>query len=90
LANHKSAAKRARQTKRRTAVNARTKSAIRTFEKSLRKALNTKDAKAAQELLVEFSSKAAKAAQKGVIKARTVSRKVSALSKHVHQLVTSK
>ncbi|MCB0385864.1 MAG: 30S ribosomal protein S20 [Bdellovibrionales bacterium] len=90
MANHKSAAKRARQAKKKTAVNSRAKSAVRTFEKSLRKALSAKDADAAQKLLVAYTSKAGKAAQKGILQAKAVSRKISRLSKNVHQLVTGK
>lgn len=90
LANHKSAAKRARQTTRKTIINSRTKATVRTFEKKLRAAISEKDKEAAQKLLISYTSKAAKAAQKGVIQAKAASRKIGRLSKSVHQLVTGK
>jgi len=89
LANHKSAAKRARQTVRKTTINSRTKARARTCEKKLRAAISKKDKGAAQELLITYTSKSAKAAQKGIIKAKTASRKIGRLSKSVHQLVSS-
>ena len=88
MANHKSAAKRARQTIRKTTINARTKATVRTFEKKLRSAISKKDKEAAQQLLVTYTSKAAKAAQKGVLKAKAASRKIGRLSKSVHQMVS--
>ncbi|MBK9040027.1 MAG: 30S ribosomal protein S20 [Bdellovibrionales bacterium] len=90
MANHKSAAKRARQTVVKTARNSRGKSAVRTYEKNLQKALELGDKNSVQQLLVLFSSKAGKAAQKGVCTAKSVSRKIGRLSKQVHQLVSSK
>ena len=89
LANHKSAAKRARKTLRKTTINSRTKMTVRTFEKKLRAAISKKDGKEAQELLISYTSKIAKAAQKGVIKSKAASRKIARLSKSVHQLVSS-
>lgn len=86
LANHKSAAKRARQSLRKTTNNSKTLNAVRTFEKKLRLALTSKDKEKATELLTAYTSKASKAAQKGVMKAETVSRKVSRLSKSLFSL----
>lgn len=90
MANHKSAAKRARQSVKRNAVNNRRKSTVRTHEKNLLKALATKDLKAIPELLKNASSQMMKAAQKGVVSKSTVSRKIGRLSARVHKALTGK
>lgn len=79
MANHKSAAKRARQAPKRTARNTNVKSTVKTFEKKLMKALESKSADA-KELLKEYTSKMMKAVNKGVIKKETASRKIGRLS----------
>lgn len=89
MANHKSAAKRARQSEKIAAVNSRNKSSVRTAEKSLKKALAEKNADAAKKALVNFSSRMDKATQKGVFHPKTASRKVSRLSKQVNALATA-
>ena len=86
MANHKSAAKRARQSVRKAAFNSRTKSTVRTFEKKLRKLITDGKKQEAQQLLVVFSSRIDKAAKKGVVPSGTASRKVSRLSKQVFAL----
>jgi small subunit ribosomal protein S20 len=86
LANHKSAEKRARQSLRKNAINARTTAEIRTWERKVRTALSAKDKKASSELLIAFTSKVAKAAQKGRIRTQTASRKISRLSQQVGAL----
>lgn len=83
MANHKSAAKRARQTVRKTAVNNARKSTVKTAEKSLMKAIQTKDISALPELLKKFTSQVMKAAKSGIIKKETASRKVSRLSARI-------
>lgn len=88
MANHKSAAKRARQSLKKNARNRSTKNSVRTWEKKLRDAVAKKDAKGAQELLSTFTSKIGKAAAKGVIKTQTAARKVSRLSKFVGTSLT--
>tara|TARA_Y100000817_G_scaffold117367_1_gene92034 strand:- start:518 stop:826 length:309 start_codon:yes stop_codon:yes gene_type:complete len=84
LANHKSAAKRARQEIRRTARNSNTKSAVRTAEKKLRLALKENKADEAKTLLVAYTSSMGKAAQKGIYHAKTAARKISRLASQVH------
>lgn len=86
MANHKSAAKRARQTKTRTEVNRNTRSTVRTFEKKLRSAIETKDKATAEAALVTFCSKIDKAAAKGVIHRNTAARKSSRLASQVAAL----
>lgn len=86
MANHKSAEKRARQSVRRNKVNSKTLGEVRTFEKKLRSAIQNKNKDEGQKLLVEFSSKLGKAAQKGRVHSKTASRKVSRLSRSVASL----
>ncbi len=90
MANHKSAAKRARQSVKRNNVNTSRKNSVRTHEKNLVKALTAKDAKSLPELLKTFTSQMMKAAQKGVFSKSTAARKISRLSTQVHKLITSK
>lgn len=85
MANHKSAAKRARQANAISLRNTATKNGVRTLEKKVRTAITSKDAKAT-ELLRDFASKIAKAAKKGVIPAKTASRKISRLAAQVSAL----
>jgi small subunit ribosomal protein S20 len=86
LASHKSAAKRARQSIRKTAVNQRRASAVKTYEKHIEKALSEKNAKALPELLQNYSSEIMKAAQRGVMKRETASRKIGRISKQIHKM----
>ena len=83
MANHKSAIKKARMSLRRNAINGRTMTEVRTLEKSLRKAIGSKNKEESAKALIEFNSKISKAAQKGRMKFKTASRKVSRLSKLV-------
>ena len=83
MATHKSAEKRARQTKRRTSRNDTTKSALRTFEKKVRSAVEAKDPKAALVALKSFASQFDKAASKGIVHPKRASRKISRLSQLV-------
>jgi small subunit ribosomal protein S20 len=85
LAQHKSAAKRARQAVKKNAVNTARKSVVRTAEKALASALKNKDVKAAQTLLSAYVSKIMKAAQKGVFSKATASRKVGRLTAQVQK-----
>ena len=80
MANHKSAAKRARQSIRKTAINSARKSYVKTVEKKLVKAIEAKDMKALPALVAAFSSQVMKAAKTGIIKKETASRKISRLS----------
>ena len=86
MANHKSAAKRARQEKTRTARASNTKSTIRTFEKRLLKTIDEKKKDVASDLLVAYSKKIDKAASKGLLHRNNASRKVSRLSIKVSAL----
>lgn len=90
MANHKSAAKRARQSVRRQAINSTRKSVVKTAEKNLVKAIAAKDLKAVPELLKNYVAQIYKAAQKGVLKKETASRKVSRLSTKAGQTLSAK
>lgn len=79
MANHKSAAKRARQAPKRAARNTNVKSAVKTYEKKLMKAIEAKSADA-KELLKQYTSKMMQAVTKGAIKKETASRKIGRLS----------
>ncbi|HPI39861.1 MAG TPA: 30S ribosomal protein S20 [Pseudobdellovibrionaceae bacterium] len=85
MANHKSAAKRARQTVRKEAVNTKRENTVKTFEKKLRKAVETKDITAVPELLKSYVSQLAKAAKTGIFKKETASRKISRISSYVQK-----
>lgn len=87
MANHKSAAKRARQTIKRQAVNGERKSAVRTIEKGLLKAIAAKDLTALPELLKKFMGQMSRAAQKGAFRRETASRHIGRISARVHQLL---
>ena len=86
MANHKSSVKRTRQTIKRNARASRTKKTIRTLEKNLRTAITDKKKDEASKLLISFSSKSDKAAQKGYLHKNTSSRKISRLSSQVAAL----
>lgn len=83
MAQHKSAAKRARQAVKKNAINTARKSVVRTAEKALTSAVKNKDVAAAKTLLSTYVSKMMKAAQKGVFTKATAARKVGRLSAQV-------
>lgn len=87
MAQHKSAAKRARQSVKKNAVNTARKSRVRTGEKTLLKAIKDKDAKAVKTLLSNYTSQMMKAAQKGVFSKQAASRKIARLSAQVHKAI---
>ncbi len=90
MAQHKSAAKRARQAVRKNVVNTARKSKVRTGEKSLMSAIQKKDAKAIPALLSYYTSQMMKAAQKGVFSKSTAARKISRISTQIHKALTAK
>lgn len=74
MANTKSALKRVRQTKVRTAQNRAIKSNVKTSRKSALAAIATGDAAASQAGYNSFASAADKAAKRGTIHKRTADR----------------
>jgi small subunit ribosomal protein S20 len=83
MAQHKSAEKRARQTKKRTAVNRARRSKVRTAVKKLETAIAAGDKAAASALLKEAQPALGKGVSKGVVAKRTASRKLSRLNARV-------
>ena len=86
MANHKSALKRVRQNEKRRLANKAVKTRVKGSVKSVRQALEAKDAAQAAEALAAAVPVIDKAAGKGVLHRKTASRKISRLAKQVHEL----
>jgi small subunit ribosomal protein S20 len=86
MANHVSALKRVRQTKRKTAVNRANKSRIRGSLRLLREAIQKGDVKVAAEQLRLTTSALDKSVQKGILHKNTASRYKSRLNARVKAL----
>jgi len=83
MATHVSAAKRARQTKRRTQVNRMRASRVKTFVTNVEAAIKSGDKKAAQAALRQAQPELSRAAAKGVMHKNAVARKLSRLTARV-------
>jgi len=83
MANTYSALKRARQTERRTEFNQMAKSRLRHGIRAMRRALSSKDPKAAVALLPKTFSLIDRSAKNGLIKKNTAARYKSNLHKKV-------
>ncbi|HLK63950.1 MAG TPA: 30S ribosomal protein S20 [Bryobacteraceae bacterium] len=79
MANTYSALKRVRQTERRTEYNRQNRSRLRHQIRSMRKAIASKDAKAAAALLPKTFSLIDRSAKSGIIKKNTAARYKSKL-----------
>jgi small subunit ribosomal protein S20 len=86
LANHKSALKRIRQTRKRTIRNRYIRGTMRSFVKRVRLACEAGDKAAAQEALLDAVKKIDKASSKGVIHRNHAARRVSRLTQAVNKL----
>ncbi len=86
MANHKSALKRARQSETRRLRNRGYKTRIRKAVKDVRSSLSANAPEEARANLQTAVSLLQKTVTKGVIKRKTASRKISRLSRQVHQL----
>ena len=86
MANHKSAAKRNRQSVIRNARNNHVRSTMRTLVKNVREAVAAGDAEAAQAGLIKAIPYIDKTSTKGVIHKSTASRKISRLTKLVNSM----
>lgn len=92
MATHASAEKAARQSAKRAEKNRKIRSQFRTIIKKARATLATKHAskdaavKALQPIVNEVQSVLMRAANKGIIKKATASRKIARLSHHVSKL----
>ncbi len=86
MANHKSAAKRARQSEKRRVRNRATKSVVRTTVKGLRSKIEAGEATSAD--LAETMAVVAGAGASRVIPAKRASRQISRLAKAMHKAQT--
>lgn len=85
MANIKSAEKRARIAKVRTARNRSYKSAIKTATKKLETAINAGDMEQAKTIFINVEKQLDKAASKGIIHKNTVARKKARLTKKLNK-----
>ncbi len=83
MANHKSAAKRARQSVKRNALNRTRRAKVRTLVKAVEKTVVEGDVKTATTALRTAESALARAAGRGTLHKKTASRKISRLAKSV-------
>ncbi|MDX1808637.1 MAG: 30S ribosomal protein S20 [Sulfurospirillaceae bacterium] len=86
MADHKSAEKRIRQTKKRTERNRFYKTRIKNLTRALREAVEAGDKEAAVVALKNVNKSFHSYASKGILKQNTVARRVSRLSKLVNTL----
>ena len=83
MANHKSAEKRARQTKRRTAANSARKSRVRSSIKKVEEAIAAGDKKAAQAALRAAQPEIQRGAVARVVAPNAAARRVSRLNARI-------
>ena len=86
MANHKSALKRVRQTKKRTERNRFYRTRIKNLTRALREAVEAGDQEKAEEALKLVNKKFHSFVNKGILKKNTASRKVSRLAKLVSSM----
>jgi small subunit ribosomal protein S20 len=86
VANHPSAIKRFRQSRKRRTANQGAKARIRTIARKVESTTATGSVEQAKKDLHEASRELAKAASKGLIHPRTASRRTSRLAKKVAKL----
>lgn len=89
MANHFSALKRVRQDENRTEFNRQAKTRLRHQIRSIRRAITSKDAKAAAELLPATFSIIDRSAKTGIIKKNTAARYKANLHLRVKALATA-
>jgi len=88
MANHKSAEKRIRQTKKRTERNRFYKTRIKNLTRAVREAVEANDQAAAEEALKNVNKNFHAYASKGILTKNTAARRVSRLSQLVNTLGT--
>ena len=89
MANIKSAAKRARQTVKRTARNASVLTGLKTEQKKIRKAIASGDLETAKASYGRVASALDKAAKRGVIHKNAANRRKSTLSRALKPAATA-
>jgi small subunit ribosomal protein S20 len=83
MANHKSALKRIRQTKKRTDLNTARRNRIRTYVRRVEEAIVSGDRTAATEALKVAMPELHRGVSKGIMHKSTVNRKLSRLAQRV-------
>lgn len=86
MATHKSAIKRSKQNEKQRERNTSVKSRVKTAVKSVLGAVESKDKEAAKTALAESIPVLAKAAAKGVFHKKTMSRKISRLTRKTNAI----
>ncbi|MFP4312950.1 MAG: 30S ribosomal protein S20 [Alphaproteobacteria bacterium] len=86
MANHASSRKRVRRNERRAAINTNRRSRIRTFIKKVELALESGNAKDAENALNDARPEIQRGVAKGIYHKNTASRKISRLSARVKAL----
>ena len=86
MANHKSAVKRAKQARKRTAANKARTTEARTAVKKVRQALEAKKKEEALSVLPRAQSLLARLAKKGIIKKNSAARRTSRLACQIASL----
>ena len=86
MANHPSALKRHRQSRKRRDANHAAKARLRTLVRDVNEALAAGNKPSAQQLLRTVSKALAKAASKGLLHAANASRRTSRLARRVARL----
>ena len=86
MPNTKSAIRRVRRVNKQTSVNKIRKSRYKSIIKEISLLIIAKKKKEAIKLLPKFNSQMMKIAKKGIIKKKTVSRKISRLTKKINKL----
>ncbi|MBA4397389.1 MAG: 30S ribosomal protein S20 [Syntrophus sp. (in: bacteria)] len=86
MATHKSAIKRSKQNEKQRERNTSVKSRVKTAIKSVLGAVESKDKEASKTALAESIPTLAKAAAKGVFHKKTMSRKISRLTRKTNAI----
>ncbi len=86
MATHKSAIKRSKQNEKHRERNTAIKSRVKTAVKSVLTAVETKDKEASKAVLAQSIPLLAKAAAKGVFHKKTISRKISRLTRKANAI----
>jgi small subunit ribosomal protein S20 len=89
VANHPSALKRHRQALKRTERNKALRTRVRHIVRALRRAVEQRDTTAASETLGHARRELDKAVTKGILHRNNAARKISRLTRAVHQLTNA-
>ena len=90
MPNTKSAIRRTKRAKLQTSVNRIRKSKYKSAIKKMTDYIDSRKIKKAKEFLPEFYSQLMKIAKTGIIRKKTMSRKISRITKKIHNLEKKK